>query len=179
MPPTPNYSLAFIAILPSLALAHSFSLNLTPSILIFLVAFTVTHFLYNVVLYPLFFTPFAHLPCPPGRSLINGHVATLSQRASGEPPEAWVRPRKVTSANGGIDHGEAGYGGSDLLRYYEVLNLERILVASPAACKEVLVTRAHEFVKGPMFRWTVGNVLGYNGLLLTEGAVHRVSHFLV
>lgn len=61
-----------------------------------------------------------------------------------------------------------------LIRYLAMFNEERILLTSPKALAEVLVTKAYDFRKPGMVRHTIGRVLGV-GVLLAEGDEHRVQ----
>jgi hypothetical protein len=60
-----------------------------------------------------------------------------------------------------------------LIRYRHAFNRERVLVASPKALGEVLVTRNYEFIKPPQLRNGLGRILGV-GILLAEGEEHKV-----
>lgn len=59
-----------------------------------------------------------------------------------------------------------------LIRYLGLLNQERILVTSPQALSEVLVTKNYDFVKPGFMRFGLGRILGI-GILLAEGDEHR------
>lgn len=59
-----------------------------------------------------------------------------------------------------------------LIRYLGLLNQERILVTSPQALSEVLVTKNYDFVKPRFMRFGLGRILGI-GILLAEGDEHR------
>lgn len=61
-----------------------------------------------------------------------------------------------------------------LIRYRHLFNRERVLVASPKALGEVLVTRNYEFIKPPQLRNGLGRILGV-GILLAEGDEHKVK----
>jgi hypothetical protein len=54
-----------------------------------------------------------------------------------------------------------------------MFNTERVLIASPKALAEVLVTKNYEFVKPRFFRDNLGRLLG-NGILFAEGDEHKV-----
>ncbi|PGH14326.1 hypothetical protein AJ79_03148 [Helicocarpus griseus UAMH5409] len=111
---------------------------------------------YHVILYPIFFTPFKHLPMPPNRSLLNGHFAILRAEPAGHSTRQWT---KEVPNNG-------------LLRYYLFGNLERILPISPKALSEVLVSKCYDFEKPRQVRFGLGRVLG-EGILFEEGDVHK------
>lgn len=59
-----------------------------------------------------------------------------------------------------------------LIRYYWLLNRERLLITSPKALAEVLVTNNYAFQKPENVRSMLGRVLGY-GVLLAEGDEHK------
>ena len=89
--------------------------------------------------------------------MFNGHFSEILAKPSGEPARTWL---ETTPHNG-------------LLRYRHALNRERVLVASPKALGEVLVTRNYEFIKPPQLRNGLGRLLGV-GILLAEGDEHKV-----
>ena len=53
-----------------------------------------------------------------------------------------------------------------------IFNQERILVTSPKALAEVLVTKNYDFVKPGLFRQGLARILGV-GILLAEGEEHK------
>lgn len=59
-----------------------------------------------------------------------------------------------------------------MIRYLALLNSERLLVTSPKAISEVLVTKNYDFQKPPMMRYSLGRLLGI-GVLLAEGEEHK------
>lgn len=59
-----------------------------------------------------------------------------------------------------------------VIRYLALLNQERLLITSPKALAEVLVTRNYDFIKPSTMRFGLGRILGF-GILLTEGDEHR------
>ncbi|EGD95055.1 hypothetical protein TESG_02549 [Trichophyton tonsurans CBS 112818] len=113
---------------------------------------------YHVILYPIFFTPYKHLPVPPGRSIWNGHFKILQASSQGTPSAKWTRE----VPNDGI------------IRYYFMLNRERLLVTSTKALADVLVNRAYDFTKTRALVASIGWVTG-TGVILAEGDVHRVQ----
>jgi hypothetical protein len=60
-----------------------------------------------------------------------------------------------------------------IITYYHLLNLERVLLASPKALAEVLSHKSYEFIKPYQFRHGIGRLLGI-GILFSEGDEHRV-----
>lgn len=61
-----------------------------------------------------------------------------------------------------------------LIRYLNVFNEERLLITSPKALAEVLVTKNYDFDKPAMIRDTLARLLGI-GVLLAEGEEHKVN----
>ena len=59
-----------------------------------------------------------------------------------------------------------------IIRYLGLLNLERLLVVSPNALSEILVTKTYDFVKPPQLVSGLGRILGI-GLFLAEGDEHK------
>lgn len=65
-----------------------------------------------------------------------------------------------------------------LIRYYVIGNLERVLVVSPKAISDLLVSKSYDFVRPEISATQLGTVTG-EGLLVAEGDVHKVSHVLL
>lgn len=63
-----------------------------------------------------------------------------------------------------------------IIRYTGVLGTERVLLVSPEVRKHVFVTHPYDFLK-PFVKKRIGHVTG-NGLIVSEGDVHKVS-FLI
>lgn len=61
----------------------------------------------------------------------------------------------------------------DLLRYYLVGNLERVLCTSPKSLSEILVTKVYDFEKPELVRQSLRRITG-DGILLAEGEEHKV-----
>src|SRR5712664_3402378 len=59
-----------------------------------------------------------------------------------------------------------------LIRYSHLLNAQRVLVTTPKALAEVLVTKNYEFIKPSFFRHNLGRLLGV-GILFAEGDEHK------
>lgn len=59
-----------------------------------------------------------------------------------------------------------------VIRYLALLNQERLLITSPKALAEVLVTKNYDFIKPSMMRTGLGRILGF-GILLAEGDEHK------
>ena len=61
-----------------------------------------------------------------------------------------------------------------LIRYLDILNMERILVVKPKALADVLVHHCYDFEKPEPLRKGISRILGM-GLFLAEGDLHKVS----
>lgn len=87
-----------------------------------------------------------------------GHFFKIMREPAGDPQRQWVQE----VPNDGI------------IRYQFAFNAERILLTSPKALAEVLVTKNYEFIKPKRLREGIGQLLGI-GILLAEGEEHKVS----
>jgi hypothetical protein len=63
----------------------------------------------------------------------------------------------------------------DIIRFYVVGNLERLLLTSPKSLGELLVTKVYDFEKPQMIRESLRRITG-DGVLLAEGDEHKVPH---
>jgi cytochrome P450 len=59
-----------------------------------------------------------------------------------------------------------------VIRYLGIFNQERLLLASPQALRDVLVTNNYDFHKPVQIRYTIGRILGI-GILFAEGDEHK------
>lgn len=87
-----------------------------------------------------------------------GQFWKIMKESSGAPMREWAS----TIPNDG------------LIRYLHAMNAERVMITSPKALGEVLVTKNYEFIKPSTFRHGLGQLLGI-GILLAEGDEHKVS----
>lgn len=85
-----------------------------------------------------------------------GHGMTLLRERTGNPARRWVN----SVPNNG------------LIRYLHFFNRERVLLTSPKALSEVLVTKSYEFEKPSQSRKQLSQLLG-NGLIVSEGEDHK------
>ncbi|KAJ9640397.1 hypothetical protein H2201_002556 [Coniosporium apollinis] len=85
-----------------------------------------------------------------------GHFFKIMREPAGDPQRQWVQE----VPNDGI------------IRYQFAFNAERILLTSPKALAEVLVTKNYEFIKPKRLREGIGQLLGI-GILLAEGEEHK------
>lgn len=61
-----------------------------------------------------------------------------------------------------------------LIRYYVVGNIERVVLTSPKALSELLVTKVYDFEKPLTVRQSLRRIVG-DGILLAEGDEHKVG----
>jgi hypothetical protein len=86
-----------------------------------------------------------------------GQFRAILAEPSGVPLQRWA----TTIPNDGI------------IRYTHAFNRDRVLITSPKALGEVLVTKNYEFIKPKQLREGLGQLLGI-GILLAEGDEHKV-----
>ncbi|GAM83041.1 hypothetical protein ANO11243_010270 [Dothideomycetidae sp. 11243] len=111
---------------------------------------------FRVFVYPFYFSPFRHLPEPSGGSFPWAHADLIRVSNNGEPYRQWINS---TPNNG-------------LIKFRVLMNQERLLLTSPEALREVLVTKAYQFVKPPEPAFLLQKLLG-NGILVSEGEEHK------
>ncbi|KAK3996473.1 cytochrome P450 4V2 [Cladorrhinum sp. PSN332] len=111
---------------------------------------------WKVVLYPKFFSPLRKLPGPKSGSFFMGNFAEIRRYPTGIPHRNWIN----SIPNDGI------------IRYLSLFNMERLLITSPEALREVLNTKNYEFQKPYNMRFNLGRILGV-GVLLAEGDEHK------
>ncbi|KAK2761792.1 hypothetical protein FQN54_001620 [Arachnomyces sp. PD_36] len=120
-------------------------------------------YVYSIILYPIYFTPFKDIATPArshnyqGGTLINGHFDQFISKGPGMAILKWAQE----------------FPDSDLIRFYLLGNQERLIVNSLKGLSEVFVHKAYDFVKPAHFQFTLGRVSGESGLLLVEGDVHK------
>ncbi|KAI0152554.1 cytochrome P450 [Hypoxylon sp. NC0597] len=113
---------------------------------------------WRLILYPKFFSPLRGLPEPKGGSWLMGHFKEIRTKPSGIPMREWI----ATIPNDGI------------IRYLAAFNQERLLITSPKALAEVLVTKNYDFQKPGNIRFGLSRLLGV-GILLAEGDEHKTQ----
>lgn len=128
----------------------------TTTILLTLVGST-AYFVHSVILYPRLFSPVRHLPQPPNPDFLLSQSKRIFNAPTGFPQIEWM----TTVPNDG------------LIRY-SLWFQEQILLTTPAALSEVLVTKSYDFVKSPSLRNFLHPILGI-GLLLAEGDRHKTQ----
>ncbi|KAF7536605.1 hypothetical protein G7Z17_g13020 [Cylindrodendrum hubeiense] len=108
--------------------------------------------------FPIFASPLRHLPEPTNNHWLFGQGKRIFAEPSGIPMREWVNE----------------IPNDGLIRYRGLLNQERLLITSPKALAEVLVTNNYAFAKPSQVRWSLGRILGV-GVLLAEGEEHKVQ----
>ncbi|KAF1981537.1 cytochrome P450 [Aulographum hederae CBS 113979] len=124
-------------------------------LVIYLFSFS-SFFVYRVIVYPKLISPLRHIPQPSNPSLLLGQFPRIHREQNGAPHRAWIE--------------EVPNDG--LIRYTHIFNSERVMVTSPKALAEVLVTKNYEFIKPVNIRHGLGRLLGI-GILLAEGDEHK------
>lgn len=145
-----------VSLRPDLSIRQSYVLTT----LVFLLVTTVARFVYFAILYPKYLTPLRHIPTPPDheRSWIRGNCNFYHLGFPFDEARKWVK----TVPNTGF------------IRYYAISNIERLLVTSPKALSEILVTKCYNFVRPEVARLQLAVVAG-NGLLVAEGEEHKAQ----
>ncbi|KAL8913726.1 MAG: hypothetical protein Q9172_007223 [Xanthocarpia lactea] len=115
-------------------------------------------FVWNVILYPKYFSPLRHLPEPSGNALFIGQFTAIRTEPTGQPQQRWAN--------------EVPHDG--IIRYLNVFNEERLLILDPKALADVLAIKNYDFVKPAQIRNGLGRLLGI-GVLLAEGDEHKVQ----
>ncbi|KAI0419193.1 cytochrome P450 [Xylaria grammica] len=137
---------------------HWWKLHFTGNFICAWLLQTLAYTVWQVILWPKFFSPLRSLPQPPGDSWWNGHFKKILAEPSGIPMREWID----VVPNDGV------------MRYLGMGNSERVLVTGPKALSEVLVTKNYHFEKPPALRFNIGRVLGV-GVLLAEGEEHKIQ----
>ncbi|KAL3446898.1 cytochrome P450 [Aspergillus insuetus] len=109
-----------------------------------------------IIIYPYFYSPLRHLPRPKGEIPLLGQFTRPYTKPLGSTYLQWLK----TIPNDG------------LITYRSILNQDRILLTSPKAIAEVLVSNTYAYTKHPNERSVIRRFLG-NGLTISEGNEHR------
>ncbi|KAF2462959.1 cytochrome P450 [Lindgomyces ingoldianus] len=131
--------------------------TLAGTFLIFLLINWSFYFVYLLIIYPFFLSPFRHLPKPGGSY---GPIIAHGPIMFSQPPgSAFLRMMKEVP-NDGIIH------------YRSFFHEDRLLLTEPAQIGDVLVHKSYDFEKSPWIRTFLRQFLG-DGLLMTEGDEHK------
>ncbi|KAL2819830.1 cytochrome P450 [Aspergillus granulosus] len=115
-----------------------------------------------IIIYPYFYSPFRQLPRPEGEIPLLGQFTRPYTKPLGSSYLKWL----TTIPNDG------------LITYRSILNQDRILLTSPKAIAEVLVSNTYAYTKHPNERSVIRRFLG-NGLTISEGAEHRFQRKII
>ncbi|EUC27116.1 hypothetical protein COCCADRAFT_112528 [Bipolaris zeicola 26-R-13] len=111
-------------------------------------------------LWPLYFSPLRQLQSVPESGWFSAETLRLYTEPRGVAQCEWVNKLKDVPEG--------------LVRYRSLLGFERLLIVSPEALADVLVTRSYEFRKPPFVVTLLRQILG-RGILLAEGNEHRMQ----
>ncbi|KAJ5959470.1 uncharacterized protein N7479_006620 [Penicillium vulpinum] len=119
---------------------------------------TTSKIFYRLILYPDYFSPLKHIDTPAKRSWLTGNSPNFLL----DTPYPELREWATSKPN------------QDLIRYYIVANLERVILTSPRALGELLVTKNYDFEKPELVRVSLRRITG-DGILLAEGEEHKIQ----
>ncbi|KAH0363023.1 cytochrome P450, partial [Aureobasidium melanogenum] len=140
-------------ILVNLAFRHPYSwLHVMLVAICFAVSSSIGSMTYAMFIQPCFFSSLRNLP-------------TATQKP------IWTRLfKEPTSRDLARFHKQAST--SQILRYFGVLNSERLLLTDPKDIKQVMDSEAYEFGRSYLIRRLLSPVLGKNSLVVTDGPDH-------
>lgn len=171
-----NFGLLYLGAVAAIYLKPEYTISSSraATIALLFAIITIPKVIYQLFLYPAFFTSLKHIQGPGVSgflplSLI--HILTVRQgrhwwRGNGtksflETPYDRIREwMKVFPDEG-------------MIRYYVVGNLERVVLTSTKALSELLVTKVYDFEKPRTVQQQLRRVVG-DGILLAEGETHKV-----
>ncbi|KAJ6160667.1 hypothetical protein N7470_004063 [Penicillium chermesinum] len=153
-----NIPLLYLGILAAVYLKPEYAIydSRVITVLLFFTIINVSRAIYQLILYPSYFTPLRDIQTPPGRTLLRGNTDSWFLDTPHARMKEWVK----------------ALPNEGLIRYYTVGNFERLTVTSAKALSELLVTKSYEFVKPALTRRALGRAVGY-GMLTAEGDDHR------
>ncbi|KAM3426610.1 hypothetical protein NHJ13734_009357 [Beauveria thailandica] len=128
------------------------------TVVVWLGLFFACRIFYYIVLYPVYFSPFRHLPTPKERSWLWGNF-----------PPHFVEPMCMTmrTINESVEN-------DGLIRIYSFLCQECLLVTSPKLLGEVFVKKAYEFTKTSQLKYNATRMIG-DGMACSEGDQHKLQ----
>ncbi|TQN74808.1 Cytochrome P450 monooxygenase FUM15 [Colletotrichum shisoi] len=112
--------------------------------------------IFVVLLFPQYLSSLRSILGPKDDHWLMGQYPRIIREPTGVPMMEWVNT---------IPH-------EGIIRYRGLFNQERLLITSPKALAEVLVTRNYDFHKPSAVRSSIGRILGV-GVLLAEGDEHK------
>jgi hypothetical protein len=123
------------------------------SIILIVFVFAFYMILYQVFLWPYFFSPLRKIPGPSGNP-ITGHLLTIIREEPAVPHQRWVK--------------EFG----PVVRIVGPVGLERLIFTKPEALHKILVSEWQDNPRPRFMRHILGLVAGY-GLLTVTGNDHK------
>ncbi|KAJ7503403.1 cytochrome P450 [Mycena galericulata] len=111
-------------------------------------------FLYRIVLYPRFFSPLRHVPGPPLGNPFFGQFLTIVRNQTCIPQRDWANK----------------YG--PVVRQMGILGEERLILLSPEALQQFVVSGWLEYPRPQFIRDVMGMIVGY-GLFTVTGDEHK------
>ncbi|KAF7548176.1 hypothetical protein G7Z17_g7236 [Cylindrodendrum hubeiense] len=116
--------------------------------------------LWTGFLWPNYLSPLRHLPTVPDAGVFSKETLRIYTEPRGAPQCEWIN--------------KLGHVPQGVVRYRSILGTERLLVVSPDALAEVLVSKSYDFRKPAFVVTELRQVLGM-GVLLAEGDHHKVQ----
>ncbi|KAH8907658.1 cytochrome P450 [Coniochaeta sp. PMI_546] len=121
------------------------------------VSLYVVYKLYQLFMYPHYFSPLTSIPGPKDHHFLLGQaINQFKANSPNEPYVSWVKK----------------WPDADFIRYMTFGNSEALLVTSLAAHKEILQAKCYSFVKPPFFKRLIADIVGL-GLVFSEGDDHK------
>jgi hypothetical protein len=97
--------------------------------------------------------------------------STLRNLATADQEPTWARLLKGPTG-GELAKFQAQASNSQIIRYFGVLNSERLLLMDPKDIKQVMDSEAYEFGRSYLIRRLLSPILGKNSLVVSDGADH-------
>ncbi|RFU35026.1 hypothetical protein B7463_g1272, partial [Scytalidium lignicola] len=139
--------------------------NIQPNFLVFFTLLIIQYVglkLFDILVWPFWFSPLRNLPGPKKGNLIFGQVFNLFNSVPGELEKEWMQ-----------QHPDAPF-----IRYLSVGNVEVLIPTNLNAVKDVLQTNCYAFVK-PYYWWRIVGEIAGKGILFLEGEEHKKQRRLL
>ncbi|KAJ5105679.1 hypothetical protein NUU61_003026 [Penicillium alfredii] len=153
-----NFGILYFGVAAALYFKPEYAIR-NSSIATFAVLFaiiTVSKIIYQLILYPQYFTPLKDIETPPVRHWLTGNTSSMFLHTPYAQIQEWIK----------------SVPNEGLIRYYIVGNMERVIPLSAKALSEILVTKVYDFEKPEAVRASLERITG-NGVLLAEGEDHK------
>ncbi|GAB1203073.1 hypothetical protein APSETT445_001699 [Aspergillus pseudonomiae] len=136
--------------------AQEFTYSIPSLSLGVLVISTIAWLIWTVLLYPKVSSPLRRFPGPKDSHFFHGQLWRILSEPVGSPMREWIN----TIPNDGI------------IRFTTVFNQERLILTSPEALSDALVTHNYDWDKPEQMKKGLGRIVG-QGVLLASGNVHK------